>query len=136
MQKFTKLTKPEEVDLFSIYEEDGKKYIHIYGYTWYDEDDDYDEDEDDEWDDIDDRGNPWHLQEYTWFIEELGEFIKHIKEDEDYVDHHAELLTQYIGDMKGDEMVDVINHYFNGECADAYLGFDQITMDTPCGDYC
>ena len=122
MEKFVKLTEPEEVDLFTIYEESGVKCIHIYGYTWFDY--------------PDEGENGWHLQEYKWFVEELGSFISHIKEDEDYVDHFAQGMTQYISDMDEDEMVETINSYFNGECADAYLGFDQITMNTPCGNYC
>jgi hypothetical protein len=122
MEKFVKLTEPEEVDLFSIYEESGVKCIRIYGYTWFDY--------------PDEGENGWRLQEYKWFVEELGEFIGHLKEDEDYVDHHAQGLTQYVSVMDETEMTDTINHYFNGKCADAYLGFEQITMDTPCGNYC
>ena len=122
MEKFTKLTEPEEVDLFTIYEENGKKYIRIYGYTWFD---------------YPDEGEyGWHLQEYDWFVEELGEFIGHLTEDEDYVDHLAQGMTQYIADMPGETMTNLINSYFGGEPADAYLGFEQITMDTPCGNYC
>lgn len=122
MKPFVPFTKPEEVDLFSIHEANGVKYIHIHGYTWFDY--------------PDEGENGWRLQEYKWFVEELGEFIKHLKEDEDYVDHHAQGLTQYVSVMDETEMTDTINHYFNGECADAYLSFEQITMDTPCGNYC
>ena len=124
MKPFVPLTKPEEVDLFSIYEEDGVKYIHIHGYVWFD----YPNDEEDK--------DGWHLQEYKWFVEELGEFIKHLKEDEDYVDHHACELQQYLDNMTVEEAVETINTYFNGECADAYLAYSDITMDTPCGNYC
>ena len=56
--------------------------------------------------------------------------------DEDYVDNTAADLTQYIGDYHDDGIVDIINHYFSGHTAHRRLHYTEITIDTPCGDYC
>jgi len=32
-------------------------------------------------------------------------------------------------------MVNVINGYFNGDGADGYLHFEELTEDAPCGNY-
>lgn len=123
MKKFEKATEPMELEFFSI-EDDSKggKQIHILGYL-YTEGEDEGEGE-------------WRNVEYTGFIEPLEEFVKHYAEKDNYVDDTASELKQYIGDLDDEEVVDIINHYFNGHPADYELHYSDITMDTPCGDYC
>lgn len=116
MTPFKSVTKPISVDFFSIYEEQGKKYIHVFGYSY--ESDDY-----------------WANMECCWFIFPVSEFVANLKENENFVDDTYCELSQYQGDLTADEMTDTINHYFNGHGADAYLDFDEVSEDTPCGDY-
>ena len=116
MKKFNPVTSPVELDFYSIYEQDGVKMIHIFGYSY--KSDDY-----------------WANMECCWFIEPLADFIEHLKENENYVDDTYCELKQYQGDYTETEMVDIINHYFDGHCADAYLDFSELTQDTPVGDY-
>ena len=116
MTPFKSITKPISVDFFSIYEEQGKKYIHVFGYSY--ESDDY-----------------WANMECCWFIFPVSEFVANLKENENFVDDTYCDLNQYQGDLTADEMTDTINHYFNGHGADAYLDFGEVSEDTPCGDY-
>jgi len=120
--RLPQVTEPKEVEFFSI-EDDGQggKQIHVWGYTYTEGDDQGD--------------GPWRNVEYTGFIEPLQEFIDHLNAEENYVDNYASLLTQYIGDYYDDGIVDIINHYFNGETANDVLRYSDITIDTPCGDY-
>jgi len=119
--RLPQVTEPKEMEFFSIAcNEGGIKYIHVWGYCYCGDDD----------------GNgPWRHVEYTGFIEPLQEFIEHLQAEENYVDNHASELTQYIGDYQDDGIVDIINHYFNGETANDVLHYSEITIDTPCGDY-
>ena len=123
MKKFNPVTEPMELEFYSI-EDDGQggKQIHIFGYLYTNGEDNGD--------------GEWRCVEYTGFIEPLEEFIKHYSEEEDYVDNTAGELNQYIGDHTDEEVVDIINHYFNGHTADYDLHYAFVTMDTPCGDYC
>jgi len=120
--RLPQVTEPKEMEFFSI-EDDGHggKQIHILGYCYTEGEDNGD--------------GPWRNVEYTFFIEPLQEFIDHLNAEENYVDNHASELTQYIGDYYDDGIVDIINHYFNGETANDVLHYSEITIDTPCGDY-
>lgn len=120
--RLPQVTEPKEVEFFSI-EDDGHggKQIHVWGYTYTDGDDQGD--------------GPWRNVEYTGFIEPLQEFIDHLNAEENYVDNHASLLTQYIGDHTDEEIVDIINFYFCEHTANDVLRYSDITIDTPCGDY-
>ena len=69
------------------------------------------------------------------FYEPLNEFVQHLKDNENYVDDTYCECKQYQGDYDADGIVDVINTYFNGNPADNYLGFSEVTEDTPCGNY-
>ena len=114
-----KIEKPFECDLYSIeLDENNEKQIHIVGYTYRNDSDDF-----------------WELLEPCWFIIPLVEFIENLKEDEDYVNNQYSEYKQYIEDMSAKDMVDCLNTYFDGHRADAYLKFTDITIDTPCGDY-
>jgi len=128
MEKFKKVRKPVALDFYSIYEDGGVKYIHIFGYSYESSSMEYVS-----------KKNPygtyWANVECCWFIEPLSDFIKHFAENDQYVDDTYAMLSQYQGDYDKDRMVDIINHYFDGKPADYSLGFGAITMDTPCGNY-
>ena len=110
------ITQPKELDFFSIYEENGIKYIHVFGYSY--ESDTY-----------------WANMECCGFLFPLAEFIKRSAENPDFMNDTYREVPQYQDDLTADEMVQTINTYFNGRPADAYLPFGEITMETVCGDY-
>ena len=118
-ERFNGAKEPMELEFFSI-EPDGKggKQIHIWGYTY-----DYGD-------------GTWRNVEYTGFIEPLRSFLQNYDEDDDYVNDTAAALKQYVGDLADDEVVDVINNYFDGHPADFLLKYCNVTMETPCGNYC
>lgn len=128
MKAFEPLTAPEELDFYTIFEDFGIKYIHIFGYSYKSSNYDYKTEDNPD-------GTYWANMECCRFIEPLAEFIAHLKENENYVDDTYCELNQYQDDLTAEQMTDTINHYFDGHCADAYLGFEEITMDTPCGNY-
>jgi len=123
MEKFSKVSEPKEIEFFSI-DSDGKggKEIHIGGYVYPS--------------DTDDGKGYWRNVEFSFCIIPLAEFIKNLEEDDDYIDTIESEVKQYIGDCTDDEVVDIINNYFNGKPADYTLRYGEITMDTPCGNYC
>ena len=128
MLPFIPLTTPQELDFFTIYEQDGIKYIHIFGYSYKSDSNEYVSESNPD-------GIYWANMECCWFIEPLADFITNLKENENYVDDTYCELNQYQGDLTAEEMTNTINSYFDGSPADAYLGFEKITMDTPCGNY-
>lgn len=123
MEKFNSVTEPMELEFYSI-EPDGKggKQIHILGFLYIG--------------DEDNGQGFWRNVEYTGFIEPLEKFVIRFYGIENYVDDTASRLNQYIGDHTDEQVVDIINHYFNGHHADYYLDYNEINMDTPCGNYC
>ena len=129
MKKFEPLSKPEELDFYEISSVEGKKFIHIFGYTYKSDSNEYVSEENP-------NGVYWANMECCWFIEPLEEFIANLKANENYVDDTYCELKQYQGDYTAETIVsEVINVYFDGKCPDYYLGFEDITMDTPCGTY-
>lgn len=111
-----KLQSARELDIYSIeMDENGNKQIHILGYTYY--------------------GDQWELTDICWFIEPLEEFIQHIADNKHYVDEQSSEYKQYILDCTEEEIVDLINHYFDGNAPDQTLPYEEITIDTPCGNY-
>ena len=116
MQPFTLVTEPFEADFYTIGMFDGVKCIHIHGYTYKSDD-------------------HWASMECSWFIEPLAEFIQNLRSDYNYVEDTLEGLKQYEKDMTDKEMADTINRYFDGEAADGYLRYEDLTEDTPCGKY-
>lgn len=123
MEKFKKVTEPKKIEFFSI-DPDGKgsKEIHIGGYVYPS--------------DTDDGDGYWRNVEFSFCIIPLDEFIKNLKEDDDYINYIESEIKQYIGDCTDDEVVGIINNYFSGKPADYTLRYGEITMDTPCGNYC
>lgn len=128
MLPFIPLTKPQELDFFTIYEQDGIKYIHIFGYSYKSDSNEYVSESNPD-------GIYWANLECCWFIFPLAEFIANLKENENFVDDTYCGLNQYQDDLTEEQMTNTINSYFDGDPADAYLGFEEITMDTPCGNY-
>ena len=128
MEKFEKVTKPLELDFYSISEVDGIKVIHIFGYSYKSDSMEFVS-----------KQNPdgiyWANMECCWFIEKVEDFIQHLKTNKNHIDDTYAELKQYQGDYTSKWMIDIINHYFNGKPADFYLSFEEITMDTPCGNY-
>jgi hypothetical protein len=123
MEKFERVTEPKELEFFSI-EEDytGKKQIHIGGYLYES--------------DTDEGEGYWRNVEFTFCIIPLEEFIKNLQEDENYISNIESEVKQYIGDHTDEEVVEIINNYFDGNPADYTLHYGEITEDTPCGNYC
>lgn len=123
MEKFNHVTEPMELEFFSI-EDDGRggKQIHVLGYLYTEGEDNGD--------------GEWRCVEYTGFIEPLEDFIRHYAEEDNYVDNTAAELNQYIGDHTDEEVVEIINNYFDGHPADYLMEYCEVDMDTPCGDYC
>lgn len=129
MKKFEPLSKPQELDFYEISSVEGKKFIHIFGYTYESDSNEYVSEENP-------NGVYWANMECSWFIEPLENFIANLKANENYVDDTYCELNQYQGDYTAETIVsEVINVYFDGKCPDYYLGFEDITMDTPCGTY-
>ena len=123
MEKFNKVTEPKELEFFSIEEDhNGNKQIHIMGYMYCS--------------DTDEGEGYWRNVEFTFCIIPLDEFIKNIREDENYLDRIESEIKQYMGDCTDEEIVEMINHYYDGNPAEYDMHYDEITMDTPCGDYC
>lgn len=123
MVKFNQVTEPVELEFFSI-EDDGHggKDIHVLGYLYSDGENN--------------GKGEWRCVEFSFFIEPLEDFIRHYAETENYVDNTAGGLKQYIEDMTDEEAVETINHYFGGNPADGQLFYSDITIETPCGNYC
>lgn len=117
MKKYSKLTSAKELDFFSI-EEDGKggKQVHINGYTYQS--------------DVD-----WKYVECIFCIVPLAEFVKGMKEDDEYVSNLLSECKQGIKDCTEEEIVKIINEYFNGKEPTAYVEYDEITEDFPLGNY-
>lgn len=116
MKQFEKLSHPAEMDFYQIFEVNGVKHIHVFGYCYKN---------DDHWTNI----------EFTGFIEPLSEFIKNVDVDSDYVDEKSCDIKQFWNDFSEDEMLDAINHYFSGQPAQYAASYSDLTMDSPCGDY-
>lgn len=131
MKPFVPLTKPEEVEFFSIYTRGGVKYIHLWGYTY--ESDDY-----------------WANMEACGVEIPLAEFLSESKKYDDpvdYVNDLYEVCKQYQGDYDEKGIVEVINHNYrdivfsvdypakNEGNPDAWLDYTELTMETPDGDY-
>ena len=128
MTPFIPVSEPFEGDFYSIEMCDGVKCIHINGYTY--KSDCLDRvTEDNPW------GVFWASLEVCWFLLPLAEFIQNLRADYNYVDDTYCELKQYQEDFTEEEMVNVINTYFNGDGADGYLHFEDLTEDTPCGHY-
>lgn len=116
MEKYIKLESPAELDFFTIEEHNGKKSIHLFGYC-YDGDDSF------------------KFVEMYGLQMPIGDFVSSMKENVRFVDELYEDAKQGICDVHYEDAVDTINEYFNGNSADYYIDFSEITEETPCGNY-
>jgi hypothetical protein len=129
MQKFTPFTQPREVEFFTVFTQNGERYIHLHGYTY--KSDVY-----------------WANMEACGVVIPLAEFIQNYQENGmDYVDGLYEQCKQYQGDYDDNGILDVINHYYrdivfsvdypaeNEGNPDAVLDYGEVTLDTPDGGY-
>jgi hypothetical protein len=144
MKPFVPITKPEEFDFFSIYVRDGVKYIHLWGYTYESSCSDYESKDNPD-------GTYWANMEACGLEIPLDEFLSESKEYDGVLEYVNDDLfpscKQYQGDYTKEEIVEVINHYYrdivfsvdypakNEGLPDTYIDWDEINMDTPCGDY-
>lgn len=128
MQKFTPVSEPIAVDFYSIYEVLGVKAIYVYGYSYKSSYKGYATEENPD-------GAYWADTTCRGFGMDLDEFIASLNENPAFVDDTYCEVDQYQNDLTAAEMANRINTYFEGEPADAYLPFSEITMDTPCGNY-
>lgn len=130
---------PEDCELFSIIEEDGKKYIHVHGFVWdasgeRDWEDEYDDEDDEECVRTNEKDGYWVITEYSGYILPIEKFIEK-KKNPDYAFEVGTRYQQYEDDCTAKEMVEILNTYFNGHGANARLSYKDVTLDTPCGDY-
>jgi hypothetical protein len=126
MEKYKPLTKIEDIDLYIIEEENGKKTVRPLGYGWSDA--------------VGDKENPTIFAFVDMICDRIPieEFVENIKPEKsaDYVNNLYEGARQYQTDFDSEEeLLQYINTYFNGECADYRLEYKDITIDTPCGFY-
>lgn len=101
-----------DCDYYSIYEENGEKYIKFWGY-FYECDDDFDE-----------------AVEFCNAYIKLKEFLK----DRSMRDTVETDTKQYIVSMTEDEAIEEMSTYYDGNPPTPYP-LEDVTMETPCGDY-
>ena len=126
MERYKPLDKFEDIDLYVIEEENGKKCVRPVGYAWSDE--------------VGDEDNPLVLALVTMTCDAIPieEFVENTKPEKsaDYVSLLYEESKQYEEHYDSEEeILHDINTFFNGECADYRLEYKDITIDTPCGFY-
>jgi hypothetical protein len=116
MTRFKPVSQPEAIDLYAVETNDlGQKHIQLLGYTY----------EGDNWKTIDVRG----------VCLPLSEFVEGMEQHEDYVQSLLEQSREYERDVTAEQCVVAINHFFDGEPADYRLRFEDVTMETPVGNY-
>ena len=116
MTRFKPVRQPEALDFYAVETDDqGQKHIQLLGYTY----------EGDNWKTIDVRG----------VCLPLSEFVEGMEQSEDYVQSLLEQSREYERDVTDERCVAAINHFFDGEPADYRLRFEDVTIDTPVGNY-
>ena len=143
MQQFKSITSPVEAEFFSIYTRDGVKYIHLWGYTYKSDSNEFVTPENP-------NGIYWANMEACGLEIPLSEFLSEAQECEsimDYTNDLYEQCSQYQGDYDENGILDAINHYYqkvvfsvdypakNEGQPDAFLDYSEVTMETPDGDY-
>ena len=113
-------TEPQMADFFNIYEVDGIKRIHFFGYLY--ESDTY-------WADMQCVGIDLPLDE---FIEKAHDYNDL---GECFLDELYEQCKQYQEDLTDEEAVRVFNTYFDGKPADYFCPVLALTEEHPCGNY-
>ena len=105
-----------ERDFFSIEYENGEKILHYYGWTY----------------ERDDEELPWASVELTFCYAPLSEIIE--QGVGEWMTDAPVYVQQYQGDYTEEGIIDVIEHYFDGEPGIHITG-DDITEDLDYGDY-
>lgn len=126
MEHYKPLEKFEDIDLYVIEEENGKKYVRPVGYAWSDS--------------VGDEDHPMVYALVTMVCDAIPieEFVENAKPEKnaDYVNMLYQESRQYESHYDSEEelLLD-INTFFNGECADYRLEYKDITIDSPEGFY-
>ena len=116
MTKYIPVRKPEEFDMYAIGGREGEeKRILLLGYTY--------------------KGDNWKVIDVRGVYMPLKEFVEGMEKNEDFVNELYQDSRQYERDVTDEECVKAINHYFDGDAADYRLQFNDVTIDTPVGNY-
>ena len=116
MRKFDNVSVPKVFDFYAIeVDELGQKQISLLGYTY--------------------KGDNWKTIDVRGVCLPLSEFVEGMKGSEDYVNSLYEWSKEYERDVTDEECVADINHFFDGKPADYLLQFEDVTIDTPVGNY-
>lgn len=109
-----------DCDFFTIFEQDGEKYIHWNGYIYWCECG------------IED-GTPYRIVEYAFNMVSVKEWIANGKyksnECNEYFNSNCRI---YIEDCDADKAIEVINRYYNGN--PPTIAYDEIE-NLPVGNY-
>jgi hypothetical protein len=126
LKRYEPLTKFDDIDLYVIEVENGKKYVRPVGYAWSDA--------------VGDEDKPmvYALVTMVCAAIPIEEFVENIKPEKsaDYVNMLYQEAKQY--EYRYDteeELLHDINTFFNGECAEYQLEYKDITIDSPEGFY-
>lgn len=120
MEKIKLVTNPVECDMYTITMIDEVKCICVKGQLFEDVD------------------HTWVCSKYPFLVMDLKNFMENRKEfDSDFI--YAGYLdiddSRFFNDATDKKAVEFMNIFFNGETADAYLNYSELTIDTPCGNY-
>jgi len=116
MTRFKPVRQPEAIDFYAVELDDmGQKQISLLGYTY--------------------KGDNWKTIDVRGVCLPLSEFVDGMQGHEDYVNSLYEASKEYEHDVTAEQCVVAINHFFDGEPADYRLQFEDVTIDTPVGNY-
>lgn len=105
----------EEHTIIAVEEENGRKYVHFFGYGYYADDG---------------TDTPYRFLEYTFLIAPLEDVLK--EGVADYESNHQDSCKQYITDCNEEKCLDIYRHYDNGKQPKL---LSELTLDTPVGTY-
>ena len=117
----------DEIDMYQVEEDDGRKVIHYNGYFWIG-------------DEVEKENGEkciWRIEEGTWCgLGGRGSEIAYIDAIEgsisEFIYEQFAIVQQYGGPISDKEH----EVYARGWCEDAeYLPINEVTVDTPCGAY-
>lgn len=106
-----------ERTIIGIEQQNGRKVIHYYAYSWYADDS---------------SGTPYRFCEYTGFIEDLEKVLKYGISC--YEGEYQEYIKQYIDDCTEEDCVDYYAHY-DRDCPPDLISEKDVSMATPYGVY-
>lgn len=118
MEKIKPITKPLECDFYTIRMVDNEKCISIKGLI------------------MEDVDGVWICERYPLLIISLKSFLESpdCYEDAAYAAFN-EINREELMCTADKQVVEFSNTFFDGETANAYLNYSELTMDTPCGNY-